>query len=108
MSYSEPRQLQNEKWHFTTNDGVIRPIGYCADGCKGHDTPEEAREHYRDYILDKARFGVEMRQTLKCRECGEDTYLAVITLPRTIVSLCGDHHTRECLRPLVGGDSLAT
>lgn len=59
MNYDEPREIkdgpQAGKWHFTTMNRRTgtRPIGYCAEGCPGHDTAKEAREHYRQYRLDK-------------------------------------------------------
>ena len=105
MPYSEPLQMPNGKWHFTTTrDGSTVAVGGCADGCPGHDTADGAREHYRDYIVARARFGVEMREQLKCRVCGERTYLAVTAIPRQLVPLCGDHHDETCLRPYVGHD----
>ena len=107
VNYDEPRQKADGKWHFTTmNDKVIRPIGNCAEECEGHATADEAREHYRDYVLDRARFGVEMQRAMKCRECGEDTHLAATFFPMGIAPLCGDHHEKEYLRPYVGFDSM--
>jgi len=58
MNYYQPRELTRDgkgigKYHFTCkNDNQVWPVGYCADGCEGHDTEDAAREHYRQYLVD--------------------------------------------------------
>jgi hypothetical protein len=72
------------KWRYTlANDGVIYAVGNCAHDCPGHDTPEEAYEHQRQYELDRARFygptsaeeeAAELEtpgQNEKCEVCGK-------------------------------------
>jgi hypothetical protein len=55
---------------YPTN--AIAPVGYCAEGCPGHSTKEEAREHYRRYLID--RFGRYQRKCASpssCSACGQ-------------------------------------
>ena len=62
MNYYEPRQLaENGKptglYHYTCkNDNKIWPVGPCADDCDGHKTPEEACEHYRQWLIEGVIF----------------------------------------------------
>ena len=87
-------------WHFTIqNDNHIFPVGYCAQGCSGHATPEEAREHYRLYLLDSARYdGVTMDEMRKCEVCGDWT-LFYAHIPQSMErhTLCDAHRNRETL-----------
>ena len=64
MNYDQARELRDEnghgtgRWHFTNrNDDRIRPIGYCAHSCPGHDTSEGAERHYWQWELDEAELG---------------------------------------------------
>jgi hypothetical protein len=42
------------RWRFTVrNDDRIWPTGACADGCPGHETAEEACEHWVNGEIDK-------------------------------------------------------
>jgi hypothetical protein len=43
-------------WHYASvKEGKGgHPIGYCTDACT-HETADEAREHYRHYVLDRLR-----------------------------------------------------
>lgn len=79
MNYFEPRQvLPNAdrpdagKWRYTCqNDDRVWEVGYCAQGCRGHDDPEGAYEHQRQYELDNARFvvGQPVETALHRDEC---------------------------------------
>ena len=45
------------KWHYTCGSdedsrGMAYPVGGCAENCPGHDTPEAARQHYEDWIVE--------------------------------------------------------
>lgn len=90
--------------HYTvTNDNRTRPAGYCADGCPGHPTPEEAREHYKQYLLDhRLRLDGKNGDTQhKCKVCGEWTQ-GVAFLDETPFALCDEHRTREKVSELYG------
>lgn len=102
-------------WHYTvTQDGETRPIGYCALGCEGHETAEEAIEHYRQWLLDKtAQYTGFSSQPRDCAECGSPTHLFAFTVqdgyPGNQVPLCIHHCNRAFyeqhlkLLPLVVG-----
>lgn len=41
------------KYHYTRYDSDgVHAIGYCAHQCEGHDTKQEAIDHYRQWLLD--------------------------------------------------------
>lgn len=54
MNYYGARQIdpasdrpEAGRWHYTCmNDGRVWPVGDCADGCGGHESPEDACQHY--------------------------------------------------------------
>jgi hypothetical protein len=55
---------------FPAND--LSPVGYCANGCLGHATPEEAREHYRQFLIDRfGRFNGRFSIPSICCVCGQ-------------------------------------
>lgn len=64
MRYGQPREIHRDGaatglWHFTEAHGSdgrrgVFAVGYCADGCPGHDTPEGARDHMTDYLRETA------------------------------------------------------
>jgi len=106
MNYYDAREMRDTKgdpgglWHYTAeNDERIFPVGYCAQGCPGHATPEEAREHYRLYLLDNARYdGALTNEKRKCEMCSEWTQdYAYIPLSMEIHILCDEHRNRETL-----------
>jgi len=87
MNYYAARELTSKDgsstglWHYTRmNDHVIWPTGYCAQGCAGHDTAEEAEDHQRQYWLDTASYTSKLDRTQERCEypsCGEWTqYIA--------------------------------
>lgn len=87
-------------WHYTvTNDDRTLPVGYCAQNCPGHATPDEAREHYRLYLLDHATYdGFLNDEQRRCERCGKWTqhYASIpINMERHI--LCDEHCNRETL-----------
>lgn len=62
MNYFDAREIlgpdgePSGRWRYTCrNDDKVWAVGYCAEGCPGHPTPEEAREHYRQFVLDGMR-----------------------------------------------------
>ena len=112
MNYDDARQLQNGsnagKWHYTTHNKRLgtRPIGYCAENCPGHDTAEEAREHYRQYRLDKELLfhdDHENPRTLhKCEHAGCEEYTSGSATmgPYLFWYLCSEHRTRDAVEIL--------
>lgn len=82
MNYYAAREMKGEdgaatgKWHYTAkNDDVVLPVGYCADGCPGHDTADEDREHYRQYLLDHTNYETRHKwaDPHRCAVCGKFT-----------------------------------
>jgi hypothetical protein len=119
MNYDEPRQISSGdnagKWRYTSmNDGQVWAIGYCANGCPGHDTKDEAREHYRQWQLDtKLQFhdGPADPDTLRRCEadgCTEHTAGSASMGPWLSWTLCPAHRTRETVEALypTAGDSI--
>lgn len=110
MNYYQAREIKTPDgnpaglWHFTCqNDSRIWPVGYCAVGCPGHDTPEGAQEHYRQYLLDTARYdGVMAQQMRPCQVCGEWTQgFATTEAGTSMYVLCDTHRNRDALDVLV-------
>jgi hypothetical protein len=113
MNYDQAREIlgpDNEhtgRWHYTRqNDGETWPIGYCgkARGCDGHDTPEEACAHYKQYLLDRLTFKTRVREWPKDKCCFKDcdreaTVLADIS-PYRFYQTCQVHGTREAVATL--------
>lgn len=75
--------------------------------CPGHDTPEGAEEHYRQYLLDEAVFRVEFRPSDCCEYpgCGVPTNLAAETGPGRMRhhALCEAHNNRDGLEKVMHG-----
>lgn len=116
MNTYQPRELLTGSgepsgiWHYTiTNDGVGRPTGYCTAECR-HASADEAREHYRHYLIDTATYnGKYIEGSFKaCAVCGTPTRNFAQVGPGGMDhhSLCDEHLTKEHLAPLVqAGDS---
>jgi hypothetical protein len=123
MNYYDARQSKlTGRWDFTCkNNDKIWPTGYCAgpkvaeghphvdkfhDG--GHDTEEEARECYRQYLLDnELRFsdGEGASSQHRCRVCNEFTS-GYGELNHALFPLCDKHRTREEVEKLIGPPGL--
>jgi len=110
MNYHQARQIDPKadrpdagKWRYTNmNDGRVWPEGYCAQGCPGHDTPEEAEAHQREYELDHARFEGLSEPWGDCEvpgcTSGRTPHFARVGpgIP-THVQLCAEHLNRDGL-----------
>ena len=102
MNYYQARQRKDDGlWHYTCqNDHQIWPVGYCAQGCAGHQTAKEAETHFREWVLDTATFdGTLSNQQRKCEVCGiwtDRIAQAGIGMTDTHV-LCDEHRTRAWL-----------
>lgn len=110
MNYYRALQSADENgkptgvWFYTcTNDGRTRPTGYCAQSCPGHATADEARAHYKDYMLDHARYDAKLSGMQKpCEVCKEWTqFCAKIAFEMELHPLCDRHRNREELSKLV-------
>jgi hypothetical protein len=115
MNYYAAREIQDEsgrgtgRWHYTCrNDHRIWPVGYCNEGCPGHDTPEEANQHMTAYVLDT---GIDLSRSLsneqrKCEVCGAWTQgVAEVRGPWCVPDsyvLCDEHRTDAKVRELFG------
>lgn len=119
MNYYGPRQLADADgrpsglWHYTVRNGdAVWAIGYCADGCPGHDTPEVAMEHQRQYEVDHAVLdGTVYTSYHACQVCGRLTNRTAMWGPGNMdmAWLCDDHRTRDHLRALVSvGHAIAS
>lgn len=110
MNYYRARQIiDTKKWFYTReNDGVIYEVGFC-NSCKGHDTPQEAVEHFKDYLVDMASFHKEdpnARSLHRCKVCNTFTFGYASTHLVDVFSLCEKHQTREDLRSILAVDEL--
>lgn len=122
MNYYEPRQVNPEsdspdagKWRYTCSNrrtGTYA-VGYCAEGCPGHDDKEGAYAHQTAYLLDrKMRLDATMAdQQRRCEweGCGEWTQ-GVAEVEHRTWTLCDEHRTRENVAALFGsvGDSFGS
>lgn len=116
MNYYGPRQRKSDgKYHYTCmNDGQIWPVGFCADGCPGHDTAEQACEHQKQYMLSIARFGQKTDAWPK-HKCGvqgcesEATCWAMIPGEMRQFEVCESHANKEALATLIEvGESISS
>lgn len=67
--------------------------------CPGHDTPEDACNHYREYLIDNARYDYNMGDMQKkCEICGTWTqHMAAVPMASIYHTLCDEHRNREYL-----------
>lgn len=120
MNYYEPRQVSPNanrpdagKWRYTCmNDGQIWPVGYCAQDCPGHDTPEEARAHQTEYLMNE-RVDLDGRwrdAQHKCEQCDAWTDRYANVDNGATFNLCDTHRTRETVAALYGsaGDVISS
>ena len=74
------------------------PVGYCAQNCKGHSSKESAREHYRQYLIDRyAQYTGKLATSSECAICGQmTTHYASLDFHYEweIAPLCADHLDR--------------
>lgn len=83
-------------YHYTAqNDSHIYAVGYCAQDCPGHPTPDEAREHFRLYLLDNARYDGVLRECEVCSAWTQGYAHIPLAMERHI--LCDEHRSRETL-----------
>jgi hypothetical protein len=124
MNYYQPYQRPDSgQWFYAMiNDGKVYRVGNCADDCPGHASPEDAREHYRQYVLERAtyygpdRLSVDpksrSRTEYKCAICDEWTIYHAAYGPGNLshVFLCASHLNRTSLEQAVPsiGDAISS
>lgn len=116
MNYYQPREIVEDgqptgKWKYTMfnkREGTFA-VGYCAD-CSGHDTKEGAYQHYKDYLLDKARFDNQQEDQMnRCQICQAFTQRLASVPNHRLFVLCEAHCNREGLsQVLVVGDQISS
>jgi hypothetical protein len=126
MRHCKARQLsESGKWHYTCRAGdAVYPIGYCSkyasdmicedisaimsgkNDCPGHDTAEEAENHYKQYVLDRLLFfSMQEWPKYKCKECNNEAKFSV-SADGAFYQLCEIHANKETVSKfLVIGES---
>lgn len=116
MNYYAARQHKDTGlWKYTVeNDGLIREIGLCADGCQGHKTADEANEHYKQYLLSTLSFSPQSETwpKYKCSVVGcqsEATSYANVEGATRNWLVCESHATRESIEAMLHvGESVSS
>lgn len=107
MNYYGPERDDAGRWRYVrVNDGRAWAVGYCAN-CEGHDDPEGAVAHQREFDLDQAvERGPERTEPwAPCGVCGRRTPWCWSVGPGLgrAIHLCDEHRGRERLASLYGG-----
>ena len=97
-------ELRSGRFHYCCYVYPFRqiiPVGYCAEGCTGHPSREEAREHYRQYLVDRfGRYDGRFSAPCACTLCGRSTTYyakAEFHYEWDAVGLCQTHLNSEGL-----------
>lgn len=118
MNYEQARQVDPKsdrpdagKWRWTVHNRRIGTYatGNCS-GCDGHDTPEDAAEHQREYLIGNAEFVIvpdsEAYQLNRCEVEGCETFTASYMRIKgdgyRHDVVCPAHHTDKTKRVLIG------
>lgn len=105
------------RWHYCcSHNGSAYPVGLCAKDCPGHATAQEAREHYRQGLLQDLRFEpiTQAWPKFKCDVAGCGAEATRSCLVRDEIGghrlrICEAHATAEACAPLVTvGDAWAS
>jgi hypothetical protein len=104
IHYKAFEKADDHLWHYCVkSDGRIWPVGYCAQGCPGHETQEGAEEHYKAYLVDSAKHQLEASRphaaARKCEVCETYTRGLSVTGPSflEVHALCDTHNNHEGL-----------
>jgi hypothetical protein len=82
------------------------PLGYCSVRCR-HFTPMAAETHYREYLLDTARYdGYWRGVAYRCELCDRWTHHFAQLESFVLHRLCAEHLTREGLSQVLGNNAL--
>lgn len=108
MNYYDARQRQSDgKWDFTCHNRRMGtwPIGTCGQQRCEHNTPDEARECYRQYILDQMLKldHHEFKPWVECEAegCDFDTNKAAQAGNYFHWALCPKHMNKETVAGLL-------
>ncbi len=111
MRYYAPRQRRDTgKWHYTLMvGGKITPVGFCAEDCPGHDTPQGAADHFKEFLLEKTMRKMNVPELRMCMVCDSPTGRRVhIGKGKPIkLILCQEHQSRTDIESLVNFDKIA-
>ena len=131
MNYYEAKQRTDGRWDYTRNN---HGVGYCREYCEidlgvvhiseseqeeyratadkhhtdGHETEEEARECYREYLLDhRLMLNRKMEnEQRKCQVCEEWTQ-GFAEIDQRLFTLCDQHNNREAVETLFEAPHIA-
>lgn len=109
MNHYAARKIDDTRWKFSVRaQDKCRPTGFCASPhCKGHFSPADAREHYRKYLAETARFSHLRLKALgpRCEypECCELSEFVVRIGPGGdwIYHVCEHHASSELLLKVI-------
>jgi len=113
VNYYAARKLEDGSgWHYTSANrrAGTHPVGYCAEH-GGHETPEEACECFRRYLLDGWREETYGDWTgCEWEGCDTPTKKGLTTRPPLGdgLALCDEHRTPENLEALTPSVGLIT
>lgn len=123
MNYYQPREIIKDGkstglFHYTCRNGDrIWPVGLCASDCPGHTTEQEAREHWRLYLIQGIEFTPIMREwpKEKCESegCNEQAMTVGFIKHKPDVfnhhMFCAKHATPEEMAKFIkAGDSISS
>jgi hypothetical protein len=97
-------RLCDGKWYTVTlGQNGVRRAGYCASGCPGHDSCQDALAHYLQFQLDRETdLWLDRREPAReCEICGSWTTLrARLGRGSKAIALCTDHQSTKNLQKL--------
>lgn len=89
------------KWYAVEVERqAVRRTGYCALGCAGHESSEEALAHHLQYQLDRQTdLWLDRRGAQDCEICGNPTTLrARLGRNTKLIVLCQQHQSTHSLQ----------
>ena len=92
------------KWYAVVVERQsVRRAGYCALGCPGHESSEEALAHHLQYQLDRQTdLWLERRGAQDCEVCGDPSNLrARLGRNTKLFVLCQQHQSTHSLQKVV-------
>ena len=79
----------------------VWPVGYCSKGCSGHQSKAEAREHYRQFLVDRfGQYTGRLSSPAGCAVCGlSTTFYAWVDFhfEWEVAALCPQHLNHDGL-----------
>jgi hypothetical protein len=92
------------KWYAVVIERqAVRRAGYCAIGCSGHPSSDEALAHYLQYQLDRQTdLWLERRSAQDCEVCGDPTTMrARLGRNTKLFVLCQEHQSTHSLQTVL-------